>query len=390
MIEVNRKQFTRALDLAAAVVENRSTIPVLTNLKVTANGALRLEGSNLDNVTCAELPYEGEAGDFLLPHPRMLRSALNQAGGDAVSVAPGEDCAVEVRSGRLGSRLRGLPAEDFPTVDRIGFEEFSATLGAAEFKQIARLLPAISQEETRYYLNGICVKRLDGWTYRFAATDGHKLMTVDIPLPDAVGTIPDNTIIPREWLTIVLSRLAKAKEGARLTYGRMAVPNNAGPDLPLAPGGQRVTMQGKLDGIVYSVTGKLIDGQYPDYQRVVPTESRYLVRTSRRELIQAISALASLSFEKSLRAVKLTFPTGKLRCELFSAELGTSVFDIDAEHNVAAEMQQIGFNAGYLLAMCNSLTGEEMQLHLTDSGAPAVITDPADTAFKGVLMPMRV
>jgi len=390
MIEVNRKQFTRALDLASAVVGKSSTIPILQSMKVTANGALRLEATNLDNCTCAELPYEGAAGNFLLPQPRMLRSAINQAGGDDVSVLPADDRSIEVRSGRLGSKLLTMPVCDFPPLDRIGFEEFSATLGAAEFKQLARLVPAISQEETRYYLNGICVKRLDGWTYRFAATDGHKLMIVDIPLPDAVGIIPDNTIIPRDWLTIVLARLAKAKEGARLTFGRMAVPNNAGPDLPLAPGGPRIALQGDLDGIVYSVTGKLIDGQYPDYQRVVPTDTRYVVRVSRRELVQAISALASLSFDKSFRAVKLTFPAGKLRCELFNVELGTSTFDIDAEHNVAAGLEQIGFNAKYLLAMCNSLTGEEMQLHLSAHDAPAIVTDPADTAFKGVIMPMRV
>lgn len=389
MITVNRKQFTRALDLAAATVVNRGTIPILSNLKVTANGSLRLEGTDLDNWTCAELAYEGHAGDFTLPQPRMVRAAINQAGGEAVTVSPAENDAVDLRAGRLESTLSSLPAADFPFPDRIGTEEFLATLGAGELRQIARVMSAISSEETRYYLNGICVSHVADWTYRFAATNGHFLLMVDVPLPDAVGSIPNGTILSRMWLNLVMKRFAKAKEGVRLTYGQKAAPNSDGPDLVPPKGGPRVAMRADLEGIAYSVTGKLIDGQYPDYARIIPTDLPCFARFRRVDLVRAIHSLTSLTVGR-YRAIKLTFPPGKVCCELNSPDLGKSVFDIEAEHNASDQLDHIGFNGQYLLATLNALGGEEVVMQVSDAAGPAVLTDPADTAFKAVLMPMRV
>lgn len=390
MIQVDRKQFSRALDLASASVVSRATIPILGNLKVTANGKLRLEGTDLDNATCAEIPYTGNPGEFTLPQPRMVRAAINQAGADEVALELDENCKVQMRSGRLDSLLSTLPADDFPAAGRIGFEEFSATLGATELKQIKRVMSAISTEETRYYLNGVCINHVADWTYRFAATNGHALLMCDVPLPDAQGSIPEKTIIPREWLGIAMSRFLRAKEGARLSYGRMAVPNIQGPDLPLEPGGTRLSLRADLGGIDYSVTGKLIDGTYPDYMRVVPTEFTSSARFRRADLAQAVRALSSFSEGKKYRAVKLSFQPGKILCELHSAVFGKVAFDIEAEHSVSADFDCIGFNGNYLLDVLTALNGEEVVLQMADSAGPGLFTDPTDTAFKAVLMPMRV
>ncbi|AOR77192.1 DNA polymerase III subunit beta [Novosphingobium resinovorum] len=389
MIQVDRKQFSRALDLAAAVVASRWTIPILGNLKVSANGVLRLEGTDLDNWTCAEMPYTGDAGDFTLPQPRLVRSAINTAGGDTVSLKPDEGAAVRLEAGKLASDLGTLPADDFPFPDRVGIEEFGATLGAGELKQLKRVMAAISTEETRYYLNGVCVRHLSDWTYRFAATDGHRLLVVDIPLPDADGVIPNDTIIPRAWLNLVMARFARTKDGVRFSYGRTMVPNKEGPTLPLQAGGTRIAMRGDLDGIGFSVTGKLVDGKYPDYHRIIPTDLKYFARFRRADLVQAVHAVAALNIGK-YRAVKLTFPKGKICCELVSADLGKSVFDIEAEHDVPKDVEHIGFNGRYLIDTLQALQGEEVVLQLNDSAGPALLTDPTDTAFKAVLMPTRV
>jgi DNA polymerase-3 subunit beta len=388
MINVNRKLFSRALDLAATTVITRGSIPILANLKVTANGALRLEGTDLDNWSCVELAYEGETGSFTLPQPRMVRTAMNTAGGDVVELGQGEEDTVAVRSGRLNSSLKALPVADFPTPDRIGFEDFSATIGATEFKQIARVMAAISNEETRYYLNGVCVRKIGDWMYQFAATDGHRLMVVDVPLPDAAGVLPDNIIIPRQWLNIVMARLSKAKAGAKLTYGRNAISNAEGPDFPLQSGGPRIALRGELEGITFSVTGKLIDGTYPDYTRIVPTSLNYAALMRRGDLAQAVHTLSALTFSK-YRSVKLTFSPDKVKVELISPDLGQSVFDIEAQHDLPGDLV-IGLNGNYLLRMLEALSGDEVVLNIDDSAAPVLVIDPADTAFKGVLMPVRV
>ncbi|KPH67532.1 DNA polymerase III subunit beta [Novosphingobium sp. ST904] len=390
MIEVNRKLFSRAVELAAAATSRYATIPIISTLKVTANGKLRLEGTDLDNHAVAELPYDGKPGEFTLPQPRLLRTAVNQAGGDTVKLDANEENKLRLRAGRLDSNLITQSAEDFPAHPRISFEDFSATLGSGELKQIRRVMAAMSEEETRYYLNGVCVSHVADWTYRFAATNGHVLLVVDVALPDAAGVMPDMTIIPRGWLNTIMARFAKTKSGARLTYGRQGIPNTAGPDLPLQPGGDRIALRADLDGIDYAVTGKLIDGKYPDYSKVIPANQEYAARPRRADLVQAVHTVSAICFGKH-RAVKLSFPAGKLRVELNSPDLGDSAFEIDAQHNVPEGFGHIGLNTDYLLRILNSLHGEEVVLGIAQvSMAPVTFADPADTAFKAVLMPTRI
>ncbi|MFC0204698.1 DNA polymerase III subunit beta [Novosphingobium soli] len=394
MIQVDRKQFSRALDLAGAVVEARgATIPILGNLKVTANGILRLEGTDLDTHSRAELAYQGDgSSDFTLPQPRRVRAAINSAGGESVELTLEEDAGVHLRTGLLDSHLRSLPADDFPVVGPVGFEDFGATLSAGELKQIRRVTAAISSEETRYYLNGICVRKVSDWTYQFAATNGHVLMMVDVPLPDAAGDLPDMAILPRRFVHLVLQHFARAQDGLRLSYGHQAVPNKEGPTLPLERGGVLISLRGDLAGIDYSLTSKLIDGTYPDYLKVVPTSFTNFARFRRAEMVRAIQALRPLTFSK-YGAVKITFPAGKLAIELDGPDLGRSVFHIDAEHDAgAAEGAQIGFNGNYLIGVMGALHGDEvaMQVSAPMGAGPTLFTDPADTAFKAVLMPTRV
>lgn len=395
MITVDRKQFTRAIALASSVVERRNTVPILGALKAVANGSFALQGTNLDETTLVEIPYQGGGADFILDSAPSVAAAINAAGGETVELtphAPGRDSSlprITLSAGALTGDLVSLPVDDHPGADRILFEEFAADIGPAELAQIARITRAISTEGTRYYLNGICVRKLGDWTWRFAATDGHRLMMVDVPLPNATGAIPDNTIIPRRWLNIALGRFRKAQDGARLTFGRLAVRNEAGPTLETeTPGAPRIAITGVLDqGVRFTLTGKLIDGTYPDYGRVIPHAVKFSARMRRAELAQAIHALTPFANEK-VRAVKLRFETGHLVCQLTSTGLGTGTFRVPCENNAEVGFE-IGFNAGYLLDMCASLTGEEIELGMSDSASPTIVHDPADTAFRAVLMPMR-
>ena len=390
MIEVNRKLFSRAVDLAAAATSRYATIPIISTLKVTANGKLRLEGTDLDNHAVAELPYEGKPGEFTLPQPRLLRTAVNQAGGETVTLDANGENKLRLRAGRLDSNLITQPADDFPAHPRITFDDFTATLGAGELKQIRRVMAAMSTEETRYYLNGVCVSHVADWTYRFAATNGHVLLVCDVALPDAAGVLPDMTIIPRDWLNTIMARFAKMKSGARFTFGRQGIANTAGPDLPLQPGGVRISLRGDLDGIDYAVTGKLIDGKYPDYSKVIPTSHDYAIRLRRADLVQAVHTVSAICFGK-WRAIKLSFPAGKLRVELSSPDLGDSAFEFEAEHNVPAGSPYVGLNTDYLVRVLNSLHGEEVVLGISkEPVSPVTFSDPADTAFKAILMPTRI
>jgi DNA polymerase-3 subunit beta len=401
MITADRRAFARALDLATSVAEKRSTAPILETVNVIANGALRFEATDLDTFAAVEIGYEGKAiTPFALRGPHKIAKAMRHLGGDSVTLGEPVDIGTgsrsnlraRIASGQFDSTMAVLPSDDFPIMDSIGHEEFAVDLGAGELAAIARVFPAISTEDTRYYLNGVCVDRVADWTYRFVATDGHRLMIADVPLPGAEGVIPDRTIIPRQFMQTVMKHFAKSKDVVRLTYGRRLRDNK--PDSDLAPepvGLPLVRVDGNVGPARLVLTGRLIDGTYPDYTRVIPKEFAHTLRASRAELLQAIRGLVLLADGK-VRALKLEAVTGGLRLSLHSVDLGDASFVVPAEHRLPPETLICGFNGQYLLDCLLSLRGEEVQFDLDAQHvyAPAVIHDPADTAFRCVLMPMRV
>jgi DNA polymerase-3 subunit beta len=391
----------RAIDIAATVIQRRNAIPVLSGLKATANGAFVLEGTDLDNHARVQLADDAYAASpkheesaFVLMGPREVRAALGYGAAD-VEIGRAEDAfRVELKSGDLALRTPMLPACDFPTYNTVHFREGRATLGAEAIAQIARVTAAISSEETRYYLNGVVVHKIGDWLYRFAATDGHRLMAVDVPLPDMDGAIPDGTIIPKAWLYLALRHFRRAKTGCTLTYGKTLVRNETeGAELPIEkPGGPRIAIEGEVGGARLTLTGKLIDGTFPDYSRVIPTGYFTVARIDRAELVKAVRAVSGIATKKT-RAVKLTFQPGAIHLSLNSPEMGESSYRIAAEHNVET-LATIGMNGRYLLDHCTAFTGGEIEMHFAaGSGmqnAPVLFRDPADTAFLAVLMPMRV
>lgn len=387
MIALSEKQFHKAATFASSVIGRRNTIPVLTMLKVTANGSLALEGTDLDMHARAVMPYDGDETEFLLNEPRKVLSAIKRAGAETVSFAKGE--SLEMEAGELTANFGWtIPAEDFPSDNGIAEETLGATVGADFFAMLHRVRPAISKEETRYYLNGIFIRKVADWLYRLVATDGHRLFMADVPLPDATGELGDGVIIPRRAIERALSAFSKAADGVRFSVGRSALSNQK--DKTLSPGGaaSRAGFSAEIGGIKMALTTKLIDGTYPDYARVIPTECTFTIRLNRAALIKAVKSLTPLATDKT-RAIRIAAEKGRVLIELHSPDIGKSRFPVAAEHKAPKEFY-FGLNARYLLEALNALTGEEVEFGLTDASAPLTITDPADTAFKIVQMPMRI
>lgn len=384
--------FARAIDLAASVVERGHQIPVLGCVKVSANGSLKVEGTDLDMLVSAEVDHAGgEIEAVSLRAPREVARAVRQLGGEVLYFANSGEKAVALSTGRFDAALACLPGEDYPVMEPIGEVDFTAEIGAGELAALARVMPAISTEETRYYLNGVCVEKIGEWTWRFVATDGHRMMVQDVALPGARGAIADRSILPRRFVELVLRHFAKTKEPVLVSYGRQRRGN--APDADLAPGAggvPLVSVEGFVKGAMLTLTSKLIDGTYPDYRRVIPKDFAHTIRLDRRAMMRAVRGLSPLSQTKT-RAVAVNAVPGGLRLSLHSVDLGDAAVEIEAEHGLP-DGRVFGANGGYLLSCLEALRGDEVQLDLqehTDS-APIVIRDPADTDFLSVLMPMRV
>jgi len=181
-----------------------------------------------------------------------------------------------------------------------------------------------------------------------------------------------------------------------VTYGPAALRNTDEPGLaPSTAGSPRIAMAAEMaDGSFFTLAGKLIDGSYPDYSRVVPGQGNvaapeHRVTVQRANMVHALHALTPFASEMT-RSIKLRFAPGEIILELKNLYIGTGAYPIPATHGIGTDALSIAFNGRYLMDMLKAFHGEDLQIGLTNEASPALFIDPADTAFCGVLMPIRI
>lgn len=397
MIHVSAKDFNAAVTLAGAALEPKNTIPVLSTMKARANGRLELEATDLDMTAKVAIPCDAATpAEFLIANPRGLLSAINAAGGSTVTLQPadGDESGFRATAGQLQRECTSrIPVEDFPADPAlIADTHFRATLTVEALREIERVAGAISREETRYYLNGINVKRLDadGWTFRFAATDGHRLHVVDVPLPDAAGDLPESLILPRAFVAALFAHFRKAEGPLALEVGTGVARNVVDSTAPPRAALPRVALSGRIGNADVRFAGKTIDGTYPDYSRVIPAEPSKQALFAVADLRRAVLAVTGGIAKDAMPATSLAFDKHGCTVGLFSTMDGvTARYRIDCQHNVEPGWS-IGFRGQYVLDILNVIRGAEATFGFDDPASPTVIRDTADPAFLAVLMPMRI
>ncbi|MES2904044.1 MAG: DNA polymerase III subunit beta [Pseudomonadota bacterium] len=384
-IELTRSDFDKAINYTMGAV-GKSGIPVINGIAMSANGKATFTSSDLDTYLTAEVDYEGEASDgFVILAPGKVRDAVREGGGDTVTFGPSKDTRFPVSTGALTINGRSLPIDDMPT-NRLTDTLFQAELGSSFFDALARVKGAISTEETRYYLNGVYMHKVGDWQYRLVTTDGHRLYIADVPLPDAQGEWT-SAIIPRRAVALAIQHFSKSQEPVKLTFGRPAKSNKPSLDLASTDGATHFALDCQRARIRQRLTSKTIDGTYPDYTRVVPTANDKVAVFASAELERAVRSVGSLGGKKT-RAVKIAFGDHQALLSVMSPENGDATITIDCRFD--SRPFEIGFNAAYLLDAIAACGGEEIRLTLADASAPTLIENPADTAFRAILMPMRV
>ncbi|RMF04798.1 MAG: DNA polymerase III subunit beta, partial [Alphaproteobacteria bacterium] len=261
-------------------------------------------------------------------------------------------------------QVDGVDYTDAVTTDRPG-----DTIPAADLKRlIEKTRFAISTEETRYYLNGIylhCAESEAGEKLRAVATDGHRLAQVDVPLPEGASGMP-GIIVPRKTVHEVYRLIEAADDGVKVELSTSKIRFTAG-DVVL--------------------TSKLIDGTFPDYERVIPKDNDKRLRVARTAFSSAVDRVSTLSSDKG-RAVKLQLGDGKLVLSVNNPDSGSATEELDVEFK--DDDLEIGFNARYLLDIASQLETDTAEFLLADPGSPTMVRDDGDTSALYVLMPMRV
>ncbi len=370
-LTIERAALLKALSHVQSVVERRTTIPILSNLLLRAEaGKLSLSATDMDLEIVERVPgridREGRAtapAHTLYDIVRKLREGTQieiEAGGDRNEMV--------LRSGRSTFTLACLPPEDFPVMAG-GELPHQFTLSAVELRTlIDRTRFAISTEETRYYLNGIYIhatKSDEVPVIRAVATDGHRLARVEITAPEGAAGMP-GVIVPRKTVIELRKLVDEGDEEVEVALGDTKI---------------RCTI-GEA-----SLTSKLIDGTFPDYDRVIPSSNDKILDVECKSFAEAVDRVSTISTERS-RSVKLTIERGSLVVSASSPENGTAIEEIEVRYlNTPLE---IGFNSRYLLDITEQIGGEFAQFVMSDAASPTIVRDSADASALYVLMPMRV
>jgi DNA polymerase-3 subunit beta len=282
--------------------------------------------------------------------------------------ASGDRGALVLRSGRSTFTLTCLPAEDFPLMSG-GSVSHEFSLSADDLRSLVdRTRFAISTEETRYYLNGIylhAARSGDVDVLRAVATEGHRWARVELPLPEGGEGMP-GIIVPRKTVQELRKLLDEADGLVSIGLSDSKIRFAVGESV---------------------LTSKLIDGTFPDYERVVPLSNDKILDVECKQFAEAVDRVSTISTEKS-RAVKLTLDRGSLILSASSAENGTASEELEVAYAAAAI--EIGFNSRYLLDIAAQIEGDGVQFSMADAGSPTIVRDAGDQSALYVLMPMRV
>ena len=370
-LTIERAALLKTLAHVQSVVERRNTIPILSNVLIDAgDGELSLTATDMDLTIVETVAAEvATAGATTAPAHTLYDIVRKLPEGAQVEInSSGDGAQLTVKAGRSVFTLATLPKGDFPTLGAVDLpHEFR--LANAELRNLVdRTRFAISTEETRYYLNGIYVHATESGgvaCLRAVATDGHRLARFEMPLPEGASGVP-GVIVPRKAVAELRKLIEESED-------------------PISVSLSDTQVRFAFDSTV--LTSKLIDGTFPDYERVIPEGNDKVVEVDCRIFAQAVDRVSTISTEKS-RSVKLGLKAGALTLSANSPDAGTATEELEVSYG--NDPMEIGFNSRYLLDITQQIEGNGAKLTLADAASPTIIQDASDTSALYVLMPMRV
>ncbi len=359
-----REALLKPLQAVIGVVERRQTMPILANvLLVAKDGKVAVTATDLEVELVAQAEVEVEsAGEVTVPGRKLLDICRALPEEASLSIAlSGEKLAM--KSGRSKFSLTTLPAADFPTVEDINAGQTLGLPQATLCKLLDKTHFSMAQQDVRYYLNGLLMET-DGKHLRAVATDGHRLALCQVQL-DGKKMPEQQVIVPRKGV-LELQRLMSG-EG----------------DVDLQLGSNHIRIE--LEGIRF--TSKLIDGRFPEYERVIPQDTSNQLSADRDLLKGALQRTAILSNEK-YRGIRLIIRDNSVVLQAHNPEQEEAEEEIEVAYK--GDDIEIGFNVNYLLDALGAIEASEVTLSVVDSNSSCLLREPGNEDCKYVVMPMRL
>ena len=366
VLKATQEKVLSALQSVAGIVERRHTLPILANVMIRKTGSqIQLTTSDLEIQIRTSAVLDGDAGNFTTTvGARKLIDILRTMPSDqSVSLESSQNKLI-LKGGKSRFTLQSLPAEDFPLVQEAA--NFGPVFSVPQ-KTLKALLSQVSfamaVHDIRYYLNGILFVA-EGKQLSLVATDGHRLAfssaTLDVEVPRQEVILPRKTVLE-------MQRLLSDKEGAI--------------EMQFAGNQAKFSFEGM------EFVTKLVEGKFPDYNRVIPKNHKNIISLGRTTLLASLQRTAILTSEK-FKGVRLNIEPGTLRVASNNAEQEEAVDELDIDY--AGDAIEIGFNVTYLIDALTNMAQDMVKIELADSNSSALLTIPDDAAFKYVVMPMRI
>lgn len=366
VLKATQDKVLSVLQSVAGIVERRHTLPVLANVLIRKTGSsVQLTTSDLEIQIRTTAELGGDAGNFTTTvGARKLIDILRTMPSDQTVSLESNQNKLTLKGGKSRFTLQTLPAEDFPLVQEA--PSFGPVFSVPQ-KTLKDLLNQVSfsmaVHDIRYYLNGILFVA-EGKQLSLVATDGHRLAyasaTLDVEVPRQEVILPRKTVLE-------LQRLLSDAEGA-------------------------IEMQFASNQAKFSFDGmefvtKLVEGKFPDYNRVIPKNHRNHVTLGREPLLRSLQRTAILTSEK-FKGVRLNVEPGILRVASNNAEQEEAIDELDIDYG--GDSIEIGFNVTYLIDALSNMSQDMVKIELQDANSSALVTNPENNAFKYVVMPMRI
>lgn len=368
LIKTQRDMLLAPLQSVSGIVEKRHTLPILSNVLLEKKeDRLTLLATDIEiQITTSTGGTGGEGDGAVTVGARKLQDILRSLPESSEISLNLDDRRLQVRAGKSRFTLQTLPAEDFPRMAMADGEVKKISVTQKQFRQlIGQTQFAMAAQDVRYYLNGLLLL-VDGDQLRAVATDGHRLAYASMPLEGQMDAPRQEVILPRKTV-LELNRLL------------------ADSDEPLSI--ELTSNQIRFQFGQINLVSKLIDGKFPDYERVIPPTLKNVVALNRAALLQSMVRAAILTNEK-FRGVRLVLTKGSLKIMAANAEQEEAQEELEVEYS--GDAIDVGFNVSYLLDVLNNTSVETVEWGFNDANSSALLTIPGNDRFKYVVMPMRI
>jgi len=370
-LSIDRSVLLKALSHTQTVVERRAVSPILSNVLLEAEGNhLKISATDLDISIIETIPaIVSESGTTTVSAHMFYDIVRKLPEGSEIELSEkSESHLISLKCGKTKFSLSTLNAKDFTTIKTSGLPHSFVIPTAMLSHLIASTRFSMSTEETRYYLNGIYLhtKERDQRPLLCAvATDGHRLALAEIDQPQGAHGMPD-VIIPKKTIGEISKLLDETEGDVEISLSHTQITFNFGNAL---------------------VASRLIDGSFPEYEKVIPQNNNSSLTVSRKQFLEAVDRISTISLDKT-RSVKMSVDPKHITISASTNNQGSGTEELEATYD--GQRLSAGFNARYLLDIAQQIKSETMEFKLSDENAPAIIKGADEHDVMYILMPMRV